>query len=508
MPAALFERGRLGFHALLLLLYGVIGYASYGYDDEMFNIIMVEKLGFAAVGWVQTIDVHPPGSYLYNWGLYALLGDWSLVRLAISLQAAGAVIWLVEFTRRHSGARAALLMFLLVGLNPAMIMWCTGLRWYAILVPLACLAMAPPRLTGWIGWTWLFAMLLAMAFTGYITLFLAPGLLMLHWLRDPAPVRDKLAKVAVLSGVGAAAYAWQAHVFLSVHMADKSGQSYALFKSLQSLAIAEFGNQGLFPLSLPAGVSALGVAGFFAIGLWQVFKARRLSAGLLAYGLACLLLVATGLAGKLRNFVVVEPLKGLAMTEIEASAGSRRLLGLCLAAILIGNAWGIWNVATHTGTTKNSWNTPTGEVLANIRATSRSCNGNVLVLAHEAVLTNWLERQGYRTISPYGARAVARKGVAAEAPLACLIALKTYRGSVPAARLAAMYGELDAVVAGMRMVYRFSRDDQAQIKRLIDKDFPEYAVEMIVLRDVRLRGDFTAWRAVVTPQGVPRIMYH
>jgi len=69
----------------LLILYGFVGYSSFGYDDELFNIRLIERYGLGAISIVQQTDVHPPGSYLVNWALFTLLGDWKLVRLVGAL---------------------------------------------------------------------------------------------------------------------------------------------------------------------------------------------------------------------------------------------------------------------------------------------------------------------------------------------------------------------------------------------------------------------------------------
>src|SRR5690554_1150729 len=82
--------------AFLWILYGSVGFLSYGYDDEFFNINLVEFADGAShlLTLVNRIDVHPPGSYLLNWLLLKMTGDWSLVRLIGALVTASS-LWLV-----------------------------------------------------------------------------------------------------------------------------------------------------------------------------------------------------------------------------------------------------------------------------------------------------------------------------------------------------------------------------------------------------------------------------
>jgi hypothetical protein len=118
--------------------------ASPGYDDEFTNIELIERLGGGVLGYVQGNDVHPPGSYLLDWLLFAALRDWQLVRLAVALFTAGAIVYAVEWLRHRHGMRAATLALVLLALNPALLMWCTGLRWYAWFVPMLLWLLCPP----------------------------------------------------------------------------------------------------------------------------------------------------------------------------------------------------------------------------------------------------------------------------------------------------------------------------------------------------------------------------
>ena len=42
-------------------MYGAVEYLSQGCDDELFNIILIEKLGSGFIAFTQADDVDPPG---------------------------------------------------------------------------------------------------------------------------------------------------------------------------------------------------------------------------------------------------------------------------------------------------------------------------------------------------------------------------------------------------------------------------------------------------------------
>lgn len=147
-----------------LFLFSYTAYNSYGYDDEIFNIRHVESFsslyslmkahlsGELVDG--RLIDIHPLGQYVINYVLLKFLGSRSLVRVAGAL-IASLSLWL--FWRYMLAARkwtdnfTVLLSYMLICLNPSMLLWCTGVRWYTYFMPLVCLMgilFEPPECLG------------------------------------------------------------------------------------------------------------------------------------------------------------------------------------------------------------------------------------------------------------------------------------------------------------------------------------------------------------------------
>ena len=61
-----FEYVSIIIYALTLILYTTVGFYSPGYDDEFYNIALIEKLGSKTIHFTQNNDVHPPLSYVIN----------------------------------------------------------------------------------------------------------------------------------------------------------------------------------------------------------------------------------------------------------------------------------------------------------------------------------------------------------------------------------------------------------------------------------------------------------
>jgi hypothetical protein len=128
MPTLLF--------AIACTLFGWVALCSPGYEDDIYNITIIEKATdlFSLVSWTNSEDVHPPLQYVFNYLLFHALGSWSLVRLFSALLTVVALfVFMTEVKLRSS--RDRVLAFVLVILSSTLLLWTTGLRWYGYYVP-------------------------------------------------------------------------------------------------------------------------------------------------------------------------------------------------------------------------------------------------------------------------------------------------------------------------------------------------------------------------------------
>ncbi len=127
---------------LPLVLFSFIAYNSYGYDDEISSIRHVESYSSlqslieAHSTWkfvdIHFYDIHPLGQYVVIYILIKILGSWSLVRVAGALIASLSLwlFWRYMAARKWNDYFALALSYILICLNPSVMLWCTGIRCY------------------------------------------------------------------------------------------------------------------------------------------------------------------------------------------------------------------------------------------------------------------------------------------------------------------------------------------------------------------------------------------
>ena len=83
-------------------------------------------------------DVHPVGMYVIALFFFKIFNNWSAVRVAGALFVAYS-LWIFWFkTRKDKDFVADLLYYVLVCLNPSILLWCSGLRWYTWVLAFSC----------------------------------------------------------------------------------------------------------------------------------------------------------------------------------------------------------------------------------------------------------------------------------------------------------------------------------------------------------------------------------
>lgn len=458
---------------LLLALYVLVAYLSPGYDDEFFNIHLVERADSlrALADAVRRFDIHPPGQYVANLILWRLLGDWSLVRAGTAGMAAlsiGALWFLIQ--RPLAGPRAAF-AYVAICLNPASLLWASGLRWYAYFLPLLNLAAlllivnprAPVRF-----WPPFFLLATVLFFFGYAALLLVPVAFLVALYQRREQLRDEVFIMVLSGGLALLLCAPQLFVFLTQQLPRGGGQVASWGGATAGLAVYLLSGQGALPVALFGIVLIL----FNALLLGHALLDRRLPAAapvtsLFVFG--TLALYAARLTGKYRNLVPLASLHGVFQVALFQRVTRRLLVVILFSLLVIGNLGGVANVVRHQDTVKGSWNTPYAEVLAAIRAfaAQQSC-ATLHVTTHDPVFTYYLRKEGYAV--SFMADTEQNPGRAG-----CRVALLTARGSLRPA-LMQRYRDGVAGLPGACGVTQFGRDRFAAFKRLLDPDLPDYYV--------------------------------
>jgi hypothetical protein len=464
-------------------LFGWVAKSSQGFDDEMTNIALIENLGtLQAASVMQTQDVHPPGGYLLNGLLFDALHDWSNVRLVSALIYVLALCYLLAYVHRTSGLRAALVGLLLAGLAPAPLIWCTSLRWYAYFTPLLMWVLVPPRNQKGI-WFHIKPALswLLMAHISYAALVLLPAIWFWYYLQSASSVWQYIKRSMwpwLLAGL---LFLPQLLIFLSVHSKGASSQTGGLVKSLMGVYISMASNQGLFPISVAGIASALGWAGFYVLLGRTALRKQAPASGLLSLALGTASFIVSGLASKFRNLVALQPWLVIASGQAERVISSAPKLAMCcFGLILVGNATGIYNVAMHEDTNKNSWNLPVDEFVQTIETMSTPCKVAPVVYGFDPVLSHALHErhpdwQVVNILDQLSTRALPNQAD-------CLFTVYTFRGSLSPVLVETFQQAEQAWGGQLVKSVRLGLDRHAALKQKLDPDFPEHPIELHLLR--------------------------
>lgn len=478
-------------YLLLLMLYGAIGLYSNGYDDEFYNIFLVEKYGFNLLSIVQSTDVHPPGSYLINFLLFKIFGDWSYVRATTGVCAASIFSYAIHSMKSRHGALSGIFAFVFLGLNPALLLWCTGLRWYAYFVPIVAWLLITPRTAGVWYWAKFSLGLILLAYIGYAAIIMAPAILWLYYSSSHATKVQRFKGAALAIGSASIIYSHQFFVFLTVHYHNKGSQVSSIGENLRGFAVAQIGNQGIFPISIAGILSSCGIIGIFFLYIKYVIKHGQRSEFFMPYIITSICLIGSGLAGKFRNFVIISPLQALWISSLPSDLMRQRLFLIFAGILSFANFFGVYNVATHQNTTKNSWNLPSNEVIQLAVDASRRCVGRPYILTHDPTLTYLFQRRGFVVVGPYSR--FIEKNLLDEDFAECLFVIKTYAGSISDDRIEAMYKAISELTYCSREVKTVGRDANFRIKQRLDHRYPEYQVEFTVMRGVHGVTRLSPW---------------
>ncbi len=478
-------------YLLVLVLFPMVSYLSYGYDDEFFNITLIEKFGFKTINFLQHNDVHPPLSYIINLVLFRLLHSWSLVRVCSGLLMSLTFICVIEKERRVFGNQYAFVLFLLLALNPALLMWCTGIRWYAYFMPVLLYLLFQPNRNRYKPWLILGAGITLMAYTGYIAFLLVVPLLLLYWWSISDDPQVKMKQLIYVVPIFLFLYAYQFYVFVTVHLRGRGKElTFNVVNNARGYFISQISNQGVFPISILAIISLLGFIGLLVCILkytfWQSYdkKSRQI---LFVYFLVTLLILVSGLGGKFRNFIVLIPFQVYLVMHFYTVLKTNKLYLLSLVLVIVANIWGCVNVIRHTGTTKNSWNLPISETISAIENLHNK-DSSLLVFTHDPTLTFVLQQRSIRVVSTYNEHKTSDFERVSN-----VVFINTFRGSMSRRFYDSLMIEEKQIVCSAKQIVRLGYDPYFEWKNKLINDYPEYQVEMIICENPKDVNKLLFW---------------
>jgi len=480
---------RYVFYFLASILYVSTALNSYGFDDEYFNIDIVERYGISAFLFTQSTDVHPPLSYLINSLLYDLFGSWVAVRVISAILICFALFYVGESMVKKYGNRAATLTFLLLATSPAILLWGTSIRWYAYFLPVLLWLCITPDKEDVRYWAKLAFGLIILGYIGYISFLISPAIFLLYWLESNMRFNLKLKYAAASLVFVAIIYAPQLLVFLTVHLPNGGSQMGSLFSSLAGVFITQFSNQGVFPISIAGLVGAIGFTVAMIIALIsQPISITRKDSKLIPYAIFIVLAVISGISAKFRNLVIATPFQAIWLGSVKIKPQLKRywIIGLCL--VFIGNFGGLSNVYFHKNTTKNSWNTPIYELLIHLEKEVSACDGSVVYFSHDPVISYHL-KSAY--INSYGS--TFSSSTELQDSYKCGFIITTFQGSFPNEIYSEMMFAIEELVYSNKSIHYLNEDPFYEFKHTLDSRYLRYGVTITKFEDIENATVMESW---------------
>ena len=358
--------------AAVIALFVINALLSYGYDDEVYNFFMVEKLNSVSsiISYANSTDFHPSGMYIINYLMLKLFGSWSLVKAAGAFLSAFSV-WLYWYfmSRNIRGNMVLFFSFIVICLNPSVLMWCTSVRWYKYIMPLICVISLLIHFSGRENfkplclWGIYFLACLLMFHINYLSavVIIISFLFMLYGRRKF--LRSEWKCVAGLSILSLLLVSYQAYILLTVHYA-KSRQAFQFLRFSVAGAMNYLQGSAIIP------VSAWGIMFIVAnLILILVFlkniaeMIRNSDNNFFMSSYASVMVLFPGAIKDVRNFTILSPELGMFLTNIYAKIQHKLLKILVLSLFTLGTAGGIFNVLTHNDTAKVTYNMPYPEIM-------------------------------------------------------------------------------------------------------------------------------------------------
>lgn len=474
------------------------------YDDEIGNFHVVEGRDLRSiVEYANSVDVHPPGSFVINAILFRVLGSWDAVKIAGGCINALALAFFVWLASEKLTPRQRFWLTLFGGAAATTILWGASVRWYAYFNPIFTVSLGLTlfsNITRTSRTIALGAAAVLLFHTGYAAICAVPVLLIAHLGRDfQSWNRADLLALAVTGLVSFIVCLPQLNVFIHVHMHNQAGQVGGLLSAASQTALTLLLGNAVFPLA-PAPIAAAIVL-TATLGYW--FYARPKSKTewltLAALVIGVVTIIVSGVGIKPRNSVFLLPLMMLlASASISAlRPGAQAAVG---AALILFQGLALWNVAYHKDTLKGSYNSDFRSALLQLRSWNADC-ARMVVFNHDPVMSYLLDDSDIMQSSPYERNT--RKAVSL-ADGDCVTVVKTFHGVIPKTTLERMYALTESIQPRPAKAADIGRDRYFEIKtRLMHDPFPPWYIRMEMFRADR-ELSLPDWSTFVTPEGTAR----
>lgn len=469
----------------VVMLYGYVGFISYGFDDEFFNIYIVENFSLNKIFYLDASENlnHPNGSLLLNGILFNLFNDWSYVRAFYGvIFALSLLISFFCLTEKDKNFNQ-LFFFILLCLNPSLLMIGSSIRWYSAFIIfinfLIVLIHKNPKnpLTFW----GIFLILGEVLFyINYLASVILP-IVFVYSLNQRRKLIYKNRKEVLCLILFILLFLFiafpEVNSLLYKISIDQSNQISTFWMSIIGFGIFQTSGLAMMPSSYPGLVSILLSLSMLIVFLMNI---KNQSIKFLSiYLLVCIFMLLSGLAGKFRTFFSIHLLDAYIKAHI-LSFIPKKWHAIIFFVLIIPVLAGSFNVVSKQNTNKSSWNMPYAITIDEVNKLVKSFDcKQALIFLHDPGLDWYLSKLAYNVVNIYNIKDFA--SLSANLQSDCQIYLKTFQGSMDAERKQKVDSFFDNKQGLVQKIF-IQKDDFVKVKRILNKNFPEYYVEVMIFQ--------------------------
>ena len=360
---------------IILGLFIFVAFNSYGYDDEFYNFNMIERVDSLSelISVVNSSDIHPSGMYVINYILLKLFGTWRAVKV-ISAIFAASFIWLFWYIMSKNMSRSAIILsYILICLNPTLLLWCTSVRWYTYFTPLLCVIgllvkySDSTKIKSSIFWILYFLLCLIMFHLNYIaSIFIITSFLFVLYGRRKF-ISQEFKFIIGCGFVSLLLVSYQVYILFTVHYPNSTSTGFFIpFTRISVGAGLNYlcGN-AVIPVSI-AGIMLITANIIMLIFFLLRIKkfCRNINNNFLIglYSVTMFLFPGGMSPSSARQFSTMLPELGIFLANIYETIKNNYLKFVLLFLYSAGTIMGLYNVIAHTDTNKIRWNIPYGEI--------------------------------------------------------------------------------------------------------------------------------------------------
>ena len=469
------------FFLLVICVYAYVGFTSNGYDDEFFNIWVVENFtSFEILYLDSSINPHHPnGGIFLNSILYKVVGDWSLIRAFTGIIYAVSLCFSYILLSRNRENFHKAIFFILLCLNPSLLMLGTSLRWYSvffILVNCLIILIYKNPKKPWIFWVLFFFLTILLVNLNYLAFLILPILFFYSAFQRRKKLKSEIPFLISYVFFSFTFSLNQISDFIIKFSSYGSEQLFTLLTSVIGFGLFQTSGLASIPISF-SGLILIAVFLMVFITLLINFKSVPKKFLYIYLGFSSFL-VFSGLGGSFQSFYFLHLMDSYIKANIISTLPKKYvilIITLLVSSFLIGS----YNLISHNNTMKGTYNLPYQETISEVKKIEREYDcKQIVIFNHDDGLSWHLNNNGYQTFNAYNQdnwKQTSEKSVAD-----CQIYLSTFIGSMEKIRKKSLddyFRNHDKYVKRIDL----KKDKYANFKRIFNKEIPDYYVELTFL---------------------------